>query len=59
VNRDAPACAPRHFAACFCHEFRAAVQNRAAIPYVVAAPPGIVTYTDLPLPLPRGTVATR
>lgn len=27
-----------------------------AIPYVVAAPPGIVTYTDLPLPLPRGVV---
>jgi len=27
-----------------------------AIPYVVAAPPGIVTYTDLPLPLPRGNV---
>ena len=27
-----------------------------AIPYVVAAPPGIVTYTDLPLPLPRGRV---
>jgi 4-hydroxy-tetrahydrodipicolinate reductase len=25
-----------------------------AIPYVVAAPPGIVTYTDLPLVLPRG-----
>jgi hypothetical protein len=25
-----------------------------AIPRVVAAPPGIVTYTDLPLPLPRG-----
>jgi 2,4-diaminopentanoate dehydrogenase len=25
-----------------------------AIPYVVAAPPGIVTYNDLPLPLPRG-----
>ncbi|HWS46025.1 MAG TPA: dihydrodipicolinate reductase, partial [Acidimicrobiia bacterium] len=25
-----------------------------AIPLVVAAPPGIVTYTDLPLPLPRG-----
>jgi 2,4-diaminopentanoate dehydrogenase len=27
-----------------------------AIPYVVAAQPGIVTYTDLPLPLPRGWV---
>jgi hypothetical protein len=27
-----------------------------AIPYVVAAAPGIVTYTDLPLPLPRGLV---
>ena len=24
-----------------------------AIPYVVAAPPGIVTYNDLPPPLPR------
>jgi hypothetical protein len=28
-----------------------------AIPYVVAAPPGIVTYTELPLPLPRGWVS--
>jgi len=28
-----------------------------AIPYVVAAPPGIVTYTDLPVPLPRGLVS--
>jgi hypothetical protein len=27
-----------------------------AIPYVVAAQPGIVTYADLPLPLPRGWV---
>ncbi len=27
-----------------------------AIPYVVAAPPGITTYTDLPLILPRGLV---
>ncbi len=27
-----------------------------AIPLVVDAPPGIVTYTDLPVPLPRGTV---
>jgi hypothetical protein len=27
-----------------------------AIAPVVAAPPGIVTYTDLPLPLPRGLV---
>lgn len=27
-----------------------------AIPRVVAASPGIVTYTDLPLPLPRGLV---
>jgi 2,4-diaminopentanoate dehydrogenase len=30
-----------------------------AIPHVVAAPPGIVTYTDLPLPLPRGWVQLR
>ena len=29
-----------------------------AIPRVVAAPPGIVTYNDLPLPLPRGVVST-
>jgi hypothetical protein len=28
-----------------------------AIPAVVAAPPGIATYTDLPLPLPRGVLA--
>jgi hypothetical protein len=28
-----------------------------AIPYVVAAPPGIVTYTDIGLPLPRGVVS--
>ena len=28
-----------------------------AIPSVVAAPPGIVTYADLPLPLPRGVVS--
>jgi len=27
-----------------------------AIPAVVAAPPGIVSYADLPLPLPRGLV---
>jgi hypothetical protein len=27
-----------------------------AIPHVVAAPPGIVTYTDIPLPLPHGWV---
>ena len=27
-----------------------------AIPAVVAAPPGIVTYNDLPLILPRGVV---
>jgi hypothetical protein len=27
-----------------------------AIPLVVAAPPGIATYADLPLPLPRGLV---
>ena len=27
-----------------------------AIPCVVAAPPGIVTYADLRLPLPRGLV---
>jgi 4-hydroxy-tetrahydrodipicolinate reductase len=29
-----------------------------AIPRVVAAPPGIVSYADLPLPLPRGLVRT-
>jgi hypothetical protein len=29
-----------------------------AIPLVVAAPPGIVTYNDLPLPLPSGWVQT-
>jgi hypothetical protein len=28
-----------------------------AIPYVVAAPPGIVTYNDLPLPLPKGAAS--
>ena len=27
-----------------------------AIPAVVAAPPGIVTYNDLPLTVPRGSV---
>jgi hypothetical protein len=27
-----------------------------AIPLVVAAPPGVVTYNDLPLPLPKGLV---
>ena len=27
-----------------------------AIPAVIAAPPGIVTYNDLPLILPRGVV---
>ena len=29
-----------------------------AIPAVVAAAPGIATYTDLPLPMPRGVVPT-
>ncbi len=29
-----------------------------AIPRVVAAPPGIATYADLPLPLPQGVVST-
>jgi hypothetical protein len=28
-----------------------------AIPQVVAAPPGIVTYADLSLPMPRGWVS--
>ena len=30
-----------------------------AIPAVVAAPPGIATYNDLPLTLPRGVVSTK
>jgi len=30
-----------------------------AIPGVVAADPGIVTYNDLPLPLPKGTSHAR
>ncbi len=29
-----------------------------AIPYVVASDPGIVTYTDIALPLPKGVVST-
>jgi hypothetical protein len=29
-----------------------------AIPLVVSAPPGIVTYNDLPLPMPRGWVSS-
>jgi 4-hydroxy-tetrahydrodipicolinate reductase len=29
-----------------------------AVPAVVAAAPGIVTYADLPLTLPRGSVPT-
>jgi hypothetical protein len=29
-----------------------------AIPLVVAAPPGIATYTDLPLPLPKGVAVS-
>ena len=29
-----------------------------AIPAVVAAPPGIVTYEDIPLPMPKGYVPT-
>jgi hypothetical protein len=28
-----------------------------AIPNTVAAPPGIVTYDDIPLPLPKGLVS--
>jgi 4-hydroxy-tetrahydrodipicolinate reductase len=35
-----------------------AVPTINAIPAVVAAPPGIVTYADLPLTLPRGFVKT-
>jgi hypothetical protein len=28
-----------------------------AVPYVVAAPPGLLTYMDLPLTLPRNAFA--
>jgi hypothetical protein len=30
-----------------------------AIPAVVSAPPGIATYNDLPLTLPRGVMKTQ
>ena len=51
---------PADFAATTMEEFMVlghvmtAVPAVNAIPAVVAAPPGIVTYTDLPLPLPKG-----
>jgi hypothetical protein len=54
---------PPDFAATTMEEFMVlghvmtAVPAVNAIPAVVAAPPGIVTYNDLPLPLPKGYVA--
>lgn len=54
---------PPDFAATTMQEFMVlghimtAVPAVNAIPAVVAAPPGIVTYNDLPLPLPRGYAA--
>ncbi len=54
---------PPDFAATTMEEFMVlghimtAVPAINAIPAVVAAPPGIVTYTDLALPLPKGYVA--
>jgi 4-hydroxy-tetrahydrodipicolinate reductase len=55
---------PPYFEAETVEEFMAighiitAVPALNAIPAVVAAAPGIVTYTDLGLPLPRGWVHT-
>ncbi len=55
---------PPYFAATTLEEFMAlghimtAMPVIHAIPAVVAAAPGIATYTDLPLTLPRGVVAT-
>ncbi|HEX3980472.1 MAG TPA: hypothetical protein VHW93_04580 [Acidimicrobiales bacterium] len=37
---------------------RVLYEHEAVLEAVVAAPPGIVTYNDLPLVLPRGTVPT-
>jgi hypothetical protein len=53
---------PADFAATTIEEFMAighiatAVPALNAIPAVVAAPPGIVTYADLSFPMPRGWV---
>ncbi|MDT5174744.1 MAG: hypothetical protein QOG37_1995, partial [Mycobacterium sp.] len=55
---------PPYFGATTLEEFMAlghimvAMPAIHAIPGVVAAAPGIVTYADLPLTLPRGLVPT-
>jgi hypothetical protein len=63
INTTVSFLPPPDFAATTMEEFMVlghimtAVPAVNAIPAVVAAPPGIVTYNDIALPLPKGYVA--